>query len=186
MHLQLPDFTVKDYVYPRLFPTPPAESAEEEHRGWYFYLAEISLRRLDTHIRNEIWRTRRPNNDLDFVELSEAVMSYEDQAAAWKRSLPDIISLQTPEEEDDVGTPNRRTPNKSTPSKRLVCTRLVCYNSACYNLVYNNSAYYNLVYDNLACYNLVCDNSACYNLVGDNSACYNLACYSLAWLLYLI
>ena len=102
MHLQLPDFTVKDYVYPRLFPTPPAESAEEEHRGWYFYLAEISLRRLDTHIRNEIWRTRRPNNDLDFVELSEAVMSYEDQAAAWKLSLPDIISLQTPEEEDDV------------------------------------------------------------------------------------
>jgi hypothetical protein len=101
-HLQLPDFTIKDHVYPRLFPTPPTESAQEEHREWYFYLAEISLRRLETRIRNEICHTQRPDNDQAYVELSEAVPSYEDQVNTWIHSLPDIMSLQTPEADDDV------------------------------------------------------------------------------------
>jgi hypothetical protein len=102
MNLQLPDFKIKDHIYPRLFPTPPTESAKEEHRAWYFYLAEISLRRLDTRIRNEICHTPRPSGDLAFVQLSDAVMSYEDQVDAWAHSLPDIMSLQTRETDDDV------------------------------------------------------------------------------------
>jgi hypothetical protein len=100
--LQLPDFSVKDHVYPRLFPTPPTESATEENRGWYFYLAEISLRRLDTRIRNEICHTPKPNNDLAFAELSDAIPSYEDQVNTWVCSLPEIMSLQTAEDDDDV------------------------------------------------------------------------------------
>lgn len=102
MHLELPDFQIKDHVYPRLFPTPPTESAEEKHRAWYFYLAEISLRRLEMRIRNEICHTPRPNNEMAFVDLADTVVSYEEQATAWVRSLPDIMSLKTPEIDDDV------------------------------------------------------------------------------------
>lgn len=100
--LQLPDFTANDFVYPRLFPTPPAESGNEENRAWYFYLAEIALRRLDTRARNEICHTPRPNSDLAFVELSQTIPSYEDQIDSWMRSLPETMSLQTPESDDDV------------------------------------------------------------------------------------
>jgi len=100
--LQLPDFTANDFVYPRLFPTPPAESGNEENRAWYFYLAEIALRRLDTRVRNEMCHTPRPNSDLAFVELSHTIPSYEDQIDSWMRSLPETMSLQTPESDDDV------------------------------------------------------------------------------------
>jgi hypothetical protein len=100
--LQLPDFTAKDHVYPRLFPTPPIGNGNEEHRAWYFYLAEIALRRLDTRIRYEMCHVPRPTGDLAFMELSDTIPSYEDQIESWMRSLPDSMSLQTPESDDDV------------------------------------------------------------------------------------
>lgn len=101
-NLLLPDFTTKDHKYPRLFPTPPMDNSQEEHREWYFYLAEISLRRLETRIRNEVRYIRKPNNDLAYVELSELVPSYEDQVNIWIQSLPEMMSLQSPEADDDV------------------------------------------------------------------------------------
>lgn len=102
LHLQLPDFTAKDFVYPRLFPTPPTDSGNEEHREWYFYLAEIALRRLDTRVRNEMCHTPRPDSDLAFVELSDAIPSYEGQIESWMHSLPESMSLEAPEADDDV------------------------------------------------------------------------------------
>lgn len=102
VHLQLPDFQANDFAYPRLFPTPPAGNGNEEHRAWYYYLAEIALRRLDTRVRNEMCHTSRPNNDQAFVELSHTIPAYEDQINSWMRSLPNTMSLQTPEAEDDV------------------------------------------------------------------------------------
>ncbi|KAH6684800.1 hypothetical protein B0J14DRAFT_527760 [Halenospora varia] len=102
-NLQLPDFTANDQAYPRLFPTPPAESEKEEHREWYYYLAEISLRRLDTRVRNEICHTQRPSYEhLAFTQLSDSVLSYEEQVNTWIYSLPETMSLQTPEADDDV------------------------------------------------------------------------------------
>jgi hypothetical protein len=102
-HLQLPDFTLNGYMYPRLFPTPPSESGKQEHREWYYYLAEISLRRLDARVRNEICHTQRPSYEhLAFAELSDSVLSYEEQVNTWIHSLPEMMSLQTPEADDDV------------------------------------------------------------------------------------
>jgi hypothetical protein len=46
--------------------------------------------------------TPRPNSDLAFVELSHTIPSYEDQIDSWMRSLPETMSLQTPESDDDV------------------------------------------------------------------------------------
>jgi Fungal Zn(2)-Cys(6) binuclear cluster domain len=103
VNLQLPDFTASDFAYPRLFPTPPAGSGgNEEHRAWYYYLAEIALRRLDTRVRDEICRTPRPDSHLAFVGLSHAIPSYEEQIESWMRALPETMSLQTPEVDDDV------------------------------------------------------------------------------------
>jgi hypothetical protein len=102
LHLQLPDFAATDLVYPRLFPTPPVANGNEENRAWYFYLAEIALRRLDSRVRNEICHTPRVDSNMAFVELSDAIPSYEDQIDTWMCSLPESISLQTPESGDDV------------------------------------------------------------------------------------
>ncbi|RFU25809.1 hypothetical protein B7463_g10519, partial [Scytalidium lignicola] len=101
MCLDLSDFQTQDRVYPGDFPTPPANSAEDD-RAWYFYLAEISLRRLNTRARNDIGRIPRPYNQMAIDRLLAAVTFYEPQAEAWIHSLPEIISLQTPENEDDV------------------------------------------------------------------------------------
>ncbi|KAH8817326.1 hypothetical protein F5884DRAFT_779068 [Xylogone sp. PMI_703] len=101
MCLDLSDFQTQDRVYPGDFPTPPADSAEDD-RAWYFYLAEISLRRLNTRARNDLGRISPPYNQMAIDRLLATVAFYEPQAEAWVHSLPDIISLKSPTKDDDV------------------------------------------------------------------------------------
>ncbi|KAM0264911.1 hypothetical protein ACHAQJ_000427 [Trichoderma viride] len=98
------DFRTQDRVYPGHFPNPPA-NPEKDDRAWFFYLAEISLRRLNTRARNDIGQilsAYEEDDENNESRLIEVVTSYDQQAKAWLASLPDTISLNSDPHEDDI------------------------------------------------------------------------------------
>ncbi|KAL2130764.1 hypothetical protein VTI74DRAFT_5963 [Chaetomium olivicolor] len=121
---RLPDFSPPHrgrdlQLYPPFFPTPPAPRHEtagapvnsrlaRERTSWYFYLAEISLRRLAERVAAEMVRlhdeaTTRGETRAQFLAaLAEAVPGYEEQTREWIISLPTCLSFDMPAEEDDV------------------------------------------------------------------------------------
>lgn len=104
MCLGLFDFQTQDRVYPGHFPNPPA-NPEKDDRAWFFYLAEISLRRLNTRARNDIGQILSSSEaDGGNIEsrLTEVVGSYDQQAEAWLTSLPETISLDSNPHDDDI------------------------------------------------------------------------------------
>ncbi|KAF3810982.1 hypothetical protein GCG54_00003162 [Colletotrichum gloeosporioides] len=115
--LYLPDFSLSDKelaFYPPFFPTPPAPRAEVEAAGdprlarertsWYFYLSEISLRRLASRISAEMvgLQKEHPTRQAYLAALAEAVPQYEEQARGWIASLTPGLSFNEPPEQDDV------------------------------------------------------------------------------------
>jgi hypothetical protein len=121
---RLPDFSAphRDHylgLYPPFFPTPPAPRPEtagapvnsklaRERTSWYFYLAEISLRRLSARVAAEMVALRdeaaaRGQTRAQLLAaLAEAVPDYEAQAREWIASLPTCLSFDAPAEGDDV------------------------------------------------------------------------------------
>lgn len=113
--LSLPDFGGTDgggvdneSLYPPFFPTPPQPSAaitspgaapdpqdQRARAAWLFYLAEISLRRLNGRLCGEIQILRRDNPRVPrFLEaLAEMIPEYEMQAREWAASLPAELSI---------------------------------------------------------------------------------------------
>lgn len=115
--LHLPDFSPNDHganLYPAFFPTPPMPRSDDaarmdvdqqrEQTSWYFYLAEISLRRLAARIGGEIEVLQRTHSTrLGFLQAAAlAVPAYEAQMQGWVDSLPACLSFNAPAEEDDV------------------------------------------------------------------------------------
>ncbi|KAL1889862.1 Zcf27p [Sporothrix stenoceras] len=116
--LCLPDFHLADRhrgLYPTFFPTPPPplqpQQLTELHRkpessAWYFYLAEISLRRLSFNICAEMLSLRRAHNDNTTAFLADVTLvvpTWELQAQRWIDSLPPILSLDAPSDaENDI------------------------------------------------------------------------------------
>lgn len=113
----LPDFSPNDHgvnLYPAFFPTPPMPRPGEttsadadqqrEQTSWYFYLAEISLRRLGARICDEMESMIRthPTRPAFLHAAAAAVPAYEAQIQQWIDSLPPCLSFDAPAEDDDV------------------------------------------------------------------------------------
>ena len=100
--LRLPDYAFDDLSYPLLFPTPPESVQIQQATSWYFYLSEISLRRLEHRLRGEITDALRATESYGTAELERVTRAAEDLAEEWTNSLPVAMSLQTPQCDDDV------------------------------------------------------------------------------------
>jgi hypothetical protein len=127
-YLDMPDFGTGDghisSLYPMFLPTPPpprtygdeslplGESPEQGHyddqseqTAWYFYLAEISLRRLNTRLEAELktLQQRHAASTKDFLAAAAAIVPlYEAQIHNWIDSLPSNLSFAEPMEQDDA------------------------------------------------------------------------------------
>lgn len=111
--LNPPDFPLQtESLYPSFFPTPPAMSSDQlapdeavarrQRLSWYFYLSEISLRRLATRIQQEIVRTAA-NSTKDTLEaLAELEPEWQQEAQGWLSNLPPELSLQSSSDSDDI------------------------------------------------------------------------------------
>lgn len=81
-----------DLKYPTFFPSPPEGLKTQDEAAWYFYLAEIALRRLENRVLSHLFRTE-PISD---AARQDAVLDFEDQIDGWLRSLPETLSLHVP------------------------------------------------------------------------------------------
>ncbi|OBT38945.1 hypothetical protein VE00_10489 [Pseudogymnoascus sp. WSF 3629] len=90
--LNVSEKSVLDLTYPALFPTPPEGLKSQGEVIWYFYLAEIALRRLGNRILNYVYRYY-PSIDSDSKEA--AIFEFESQADGWLQSLPTALSIET-------------------------------------------------------------------------------------------
>ncbi|KAL7267677.1 hypothetical protein RUND412_009724 [Rhizina undulata] len=112
----LPDSGLSDIDYPDTFPTPPPDlsitttspssppsstpstapdlgkdlvTTDTQVRSWYYYLAEIALRRLLNRVQNT-W-CHRPQ--IPHSEMLEVASDFEDQLDQWYHSLPEALKF---------------------------------------------------------------------------------------------
>ncbi|ETN45393.1 uncharacterized protein HMPREF1541_09224 [Cyphellophora europaea CBS 101466] len=107
LELNVTDASVWDLRYPAFFPSPPNElrSRSQTEIVWYYFLAEIALRRLANRILNYIYSTKPfESGSARAIDMAEQIPAFEQQAADWVRSLPPSLSL------DKVG---QRSPGES-------------------------------------------------------------------------
>lgn len=91
LELNVSENNVWDLTYPAFFPSPPEGVKSKDEAAWYFYLAEIALRRLGNRILSYIYRydsTIFPESNIE-----DAILDFEEQAHAWLQSLPPTLSL---------------------------------------------------------------------------------------------
>lgn len=72
--------------YPTFFPEPPKNLQSHSEPAWYFYLAEIALRRLENRILTHICQTS--SSDVSLTDQVLAVVEFEQQADSWCVHLP--------------------------------------------------------------------------------------------------
>lgn len=95
LELNVTDASGWDLRYPSFFPSPPDElrSNSQTEVVWYYFLAEIALRRLANRILNYIYSIRPSETGPLSIDMAEQVGAFEQQASDWKRSLPGPLSL---------------------------------------------------------------------------------------------
>ena len=85
IHLDLspPGFRTIDLWYPRRFPDPPSNALTDSSRSWFFYLAEISLRRLANRIMAWISQDLDLNDPHTAASACESALEFEHEAHDW-------------------------------------------------------------------------------------------------------
>lgn len=115
-HLSLPDFpsSRSEVLYPPFFPTPPSPThayGESDQQGtswqrhsmsWYFYLTEISLRRLMSRMINDVLNTNARTKASLMDKLADSLPDRLTDLEAWTDALPEPISLCTDPDFDSI------------------------------------------------------------------------------------
>lgn len=84
MELSLPGFGLHDLSYPSSFPSPPSDDLEQDSaRAWYYYLAEIALRRLANRVLYHLFRNQDKGRFPRIMDMVESTAAFEAQAADW-------------------------------------------------------------------------------------------------------
>ncbi|KAL2841985.1 hypothetical protein BJX68DRAFT_245045 [Aspergillus pseudodeflectus] len=112
-----------DLTYPALFPSPPTGLKPEEEAVWYFYLAEIALRRLGNRILNHLYEETTRDNEMQV----EATLNFEDQANGLLTSLPALL---------DLNGPSNQAPNDASDQHAALRFILNGHLIDCYEMMY--------------------------------------------------
>lgn len=81
--LSLPGFNAANLTYPEFLPSPPLESLQNQDQAWYFYLAEIALRRLANQILSEVLPYSSADSICDLTRIAGTMSDFESQAEQW-------------------------------------------------------------------------------------------------------
>lgn len=85
LELNITKNPVFDLSYPDFYPSPPRAIHSDKEVVWYYYLAEIALRRLGNRVLN----TFHKNKPIITSSVAGSmVQNFENQAANWLSSLP--------------------------------------------------------------------------------------------------
>ncbi|KAM0468842.1 hypothetical protein ACHAP7_010526 [Fusarium lateritium] len=96
LELSITESSAWNLRYPQFFPAPPKGLQSEGEAGWYFYLAEIALRRLGNRILTCTSYFRSASTTL--ADKISRVLEFEQQAHSWVESLPQNLRLDQPRE----------------------------------------------------------------------------------------
>lgn len=84
LQLSVPGFgAAGDLSYPSFLPSPPPGSVKDQERSWYFYLAEIALRRLANQILTHVAQCAVDDRFDNLEEISAWMPSFESHAQEW-------------------------------------------------------------------------------------------------------
>lgn len=83
LDLSPPGFRTIDLWYPRKFPDPPQDVITDSDRSWFFYLAEIALRRLANRIMASNSRNLDLKDPSQAIVASENAAEFEQEAQDW-------------------------------------------------------------------------------------------------------
>ena len=83
LELSLPGFTAANLTYAEFLPSPPLESIQKQDQAWYFYLAEIALRRLANQILTEVLPYSNVGSICNLTHLALRISDFENQAEQW-------------------------------------------------------------------------------------------------------
>ncbi|KIW43069.1 hypothetical protein, variant [Exophiala oligosperma] len=98
LELNVSETSIWDLTYPAFFPSPPDGLRSQREIVWYFYLAEIALRRLGNRILNYVYDTKAASS---LAAIAESTVGFEQQAADWLRSLPQALDLDSTVDGED-------------------------------------------------------------------------------------
>ncbi|KAJ5132910.1 hypothetical protein N7448_007068 [Penicillium atrosanguineum] len=80
LELNVSQTGILDLSYPTLFPSPPERLKSKDEATWYFYLAEIALRRLKNRILDSLYRHDMASPEFN---IEHAIFDFEEQTDAW-------------------------------------------------------------------------------------------------------
>jgi hypothetical protein len=114
--VQATDFPIPDHMmYPSFYPTPPpppptskdgsgldARMMQRQTAGWFFYLSEISMRRLSTRITKDLLSLQFGPSKTSIVALVRQVREWEAEIEQWIANLNEAMSLAGDPTDDDV------------------------------------------------------------------------------------
>jgi hypothetical protein len=83
LDLCLPGFNATDLTYPEFLPSPPLESLQNQDQAWYFYLAEIALRRLANQILSDFLPYSSADSMCNLARNATRLSDFESQAVQW-------------------------------------------------------------------------------------------------------
>jgi hypothetical protein len=96
LEMSLNETGASDLSYPSFFPSPPMDTGRDEGRSWYFYLAEIAMKRLINDVmRHQYVPQTSP-------QRFETTAIFEEQINEWTQSLPPTLNLDGPGTQDDM------------------------------------------------------------------------------------
>lgn len=99
LELNVFENSIWDLTYPLEYPTPPEGLRTQREAVWYYYLAEIALRRLGNRILNAFHKTNQGQAKLDV----KGVTDFEEQALGWISGLPPALNFQASPHPTDGG-----------------------------------------------------------------------------------
>jgi hypothetical protein len=101
-------------MYPSSYPTPPPPPADRQDwgldarmmqrqtAGWFFYLSDISMRRLSTRITKDLLSLQSGFSETSIVALVRQVREWEAEIEQWTANLNEAVSLAEDPADDDV------------------------------------------------------------------------------------
>ncbi|KAH6961966.1 hypothetical protein BKA56DRAFT_598147 [Ilyonectria sp. MPI-CAGE-AT-0026] len=90
LELNITENSVWNLRYPEFFPAPPKSLQSQGEATWYFYLAEIALRRLGNRILTHMCQFKSGSAMPSQVSK---IIEFEQQADSWLDSLPSPLKL---------------------------------------------------------------------------------------------
>jgi hypothetical protein len=116
-----------DLTYPSFYPSPPRAIHADKEVVWYYYLAEIALRRLGNRVLTTFHKQKPA---IRSAIAASMVQNFENQASNWLASLPPALKLDSSHRNESIT--HHDTAQLETSLRYILNAHLI----DCYEMMY--------------------------------------------------